>query len=62
MATKPMRQPTIYEAVKTKLGREPNHVELTAEVRRILQEAADERLVAQAEAGRLPHQRKGKRR
>ena len=33
------RKPTIYEALKAKLGREPKHNELTAEVRRILDEA-----------------------
>ena len=52
---------TVYEALKTKLGREPSNAELKAEVQRILQEAADERLIAAAEAGRLHHQRKGKR-
>jgi hypothetical protein len=57
-----MRQPTIYEALKARLGREPSNAELKADVQRILQEASDVALVAAAEAGRLPHQRKGKRR
>lgn len=30
------RKPTIYEALKAKLGREPTHEELKADVRRIL--------------------------
>jgi hypothetical protein len=33
-----MRKPTIYEALKTKLGREPSNAELKAEVKRILHE------------------------
>ena len=45
---------TIYEALKTKLNREPTHAELKAEVKRIL----DEALVERAEAGKLTHQRK----
>lgn len=48
---------TIYEALACKLGREPTHAELKAEVKRILQEA----LVERAEQGRLPHQRKARR-
>lgn len=47
------RKPTIYEVLRDKLGREPTHAELCADVRRILTEARIER----AEAGRLPHQR-----
>ncbi len=31
-----MRKPTIYEALKAKLGREPSNAELKAEVKRIL--------------------------
>ena len=31
-----MRKPTIYEALKAKLGREPSHNELVADVNRIL--------------------------
>lgn len=30
------RQPTIYEVLKAKLGREPTNAELNAEVKRIL--------------------------
>lgn len=47
-------RPTIYEALKIKLGREPSHNELTAEVKRIL----NEQLIERAEAGKLRHQRK----
>jgi len=32
-------KPTIYEALKLKLGREPNHQEITKDVKRILDEA-----------------------
>ena len=45
---------TIYEALKTKLGREPTNDELKADVKRILQEA----LVSRAEKGKLPHQKR----
>ena len=31
-----MKTPTIYEALKAKLGREPSHNELVADVKRIL--------------------------
>ena len=31
-----MRKPTVYEALKEKLGREPTHDELVADVKRIL--------------------------
>lgn len=31
-----MKQPTIYEALKEKLKREPTHNELVSEVKRIL--------------------------
>ena len=34
------RKPTIYEALRTKIGREPTHAELVADVRRILEEAS----------------------
>jgi hypothetical protein len=34
---------TIYEALRAKLGREPTHAELVADVRRILREAHEER-------------------
>jgi hypothetical protein len=52
-----VRKPTIYEALRDKLGREPTNPELRAEVERIKQSA----LVELAEKGRLPHQRSGKR-
>jgi len=35
-------KPTIYEVLKEKLGREPTHKELVAEVKRILTEARNE--------------------
>lgn len=38
-----IRKPTIYEALKAKLGREPTHAELCADVKRILTEGAAER-------------------
>jgi hypothetical protein len=44
---------TIYAILKRKLGREPTHAELCADVRRILTEGTVER----ATAGKLPHQR-----
>jgi hypothetical protein len=37
-------KPTIYEALRDKLGREPTHAELCADVRRILSEAHNERV------------------
>lgn len=49
------RKPTIYEALRAKLGREPTHAELKADVQRILDEAH----AATAAAGRLPYQRMG---
>lgn len=36
-----MKKPTIYEALKAKLGREPKHSELCNEVRRILFEVEE---------------------
>jgi hypothetical protein len=48
------RRPTIYEALRDRIGREPTSAEITAECRRILAEGTAER----AEAGKLPHQRK----
>lgn len=48
-----MRKPTIYEALRAKLGREPKHSEITAECKRIIAEAC----VELAEAGKLKHQR-----
>lgn len=50
----PKKEPTIYEALRAKLGREPTNAELCADVRRILDDCTRER----AEAGKLPHQRK----
>lgn len=47
-------KPTVYEALREKLGREPTHAELCTDVRRILAESTREL----AEAGRLKHQRK----
>lgn len=49
-----MRKPTIYEALRDKLGREPTRDELRAEFRRILEEVAIDR----ATAGKMRHQRK----
>lgn len=49
-----MRKPTIYEALRDKLGREPTNAELKADVERIKREAVEEL----ASNGRLPHQRK----
>lgn len=56
----PTRKPTIWQALATKLGREPSHAEACAEVKRILSEASDADLVARATRGALPHQRKRK--
>lgn len=47
------RKPTIYEALKAKLGREPSHAELVADVKRILSEVT----VNLAMQGNLRHQR-----
>jgi hypothetical protein len=49
-----MRKPTIYEVLRDKLGREPTHAELVADVKRILEES----LVERAGRGQLPHQRR----
>jgi len=49
-----MKKPTIYEALKVRLGREPSHSELVAEVRRILLEGQ----IELASAGKLAHQQK----
>lgn len=38
------RKPTIYAALKAKLGREPSHTELVEDVKRILSEARAERI------------------
>jgi hypothetical protein len=53
-----MRSPTIYEVLREKLGREPTNAELKADVQRILQEST----VELAMQGKLPHQRKKRRR
>lgn len=47
------RKPTIYEALRTKLGREPTNAELCADVKRILQDG----LIKMAEQGKLAHQK-----
>lgn len=52
-----VRKPTIYEALRAKLGREPTDAELKADVERIKREAVDEL----ARLGKLPHQRRGRR-
>ena len=44
---------TIYAVLKRKLGREPTHAELVADVRRILTSVS----VELATQGKLPHQR-----
>lgn len=49
-----MRKPTIYEALRSKLGREPTHAEIKADVKRILADGLRE----MAERGQLAHQRK----
>lgn len=49
-----MRKPTIYEALRQKLGRAPTNAELKADVQRILTEATQD----QASRGRLKHQRR----
>lgn len=49
-----MGKPTIYEALRTRIGREPTNAELKAEVERIKSESVQEL----AENGRLLHQRK----
>ncbi len=52
-----MRKPTVYEVLRDKLGREPTHAEVTADVRRILTEST----VELASQGKLPFQRKRQR-
>jgi hypothetical protein len=49
-----MIKPTIYEALAQKLGREPTHAEIKADVDRILQDG----LIERAEAGQLAHQKR----
>lgn len=46
-----MRQPTIYETLRAKLGREPTNAELRADVQRIKEDGLREA----AERGRLQH-------
>ncbi len=48
------RKPTIYEALRAKLGREPTHAELCNDVKRILAEGVQE----MAARGKLTHQKK----
>lgn len=45
---------TIYQALKTRLNREPTNAELKAEVQRI----KDAGLIEAAERGKLKHQRR----
>lgn len=52
------RKPTIYEALRDKIGREPTHNELTAEVKRILAEASEEIMQKRAAEEKLPWQRR----
>jgi aconitase B len=47
-------KPTIYQALCTKLGRQPTNAELKAEVTRIKQDA----VIELAQAGKLPHQKR----
>jgi hypothetical protein len=49
-----LKQPTIYEALAEKLGREPTNKEICADVKRILTDG----LIERAEAGKLKHQRR----
>jgi hypothetical protein len=57
LAGAPVRKPTIYEALKAKLEREPTNAELAADVERILLEG----LCEAAEKGKLPYQRRTRR-
>lgn len=49
---------TIWNKLAAKLGREPTNAEGAEEVKRILNEASNERLQNQAAKGRLSWQRK----
>jgi len=49
-----MRKQTVYEVLRQKLGREPSHVEMTEDVKRILREAVQEA----AAKGKLSFQRR----
>lgn len=52
-----MIKQTIYQVLKTKLGREPSHAELVADCKRILAEGLQER----AAQGRLQQQQQQQR-
>ena len=52
-----VKKPTIHEALREKLGREPTNSELKADVDRIKQEG----LAEAATQGKLRHQRKSKK-
>lgn len=47
-----MKQPTIFEALRAKLGREPTNAECKEDVFRILREAADEAIASSSRSGR----------
>ena len=47
-----MRKPTIYEALRAKLGREPTNDEIKADVRRIIREAREALIRQTVAAGR----------
>lgn len=49
-------KPTIYEALRDKLGREPTNAEIKADVKRILEDG----LIELASKGKLRHQRRRK--
>ncbi len=51
-----MIRPTIYQTLKVKLGREPTHAELKADVKRILTEALVESAM---KADRVPEHGQG---
>lgn len=55
----PGRPPTIWEALATKLGREPTNEEAAADVRRILREGHDDAITR---AGRAQDRALGRRR
>lgn len=56
-----MKQPTIYDNLIRKLGRKPTYQEIKDEVMRILQSQIYGRFDDRVEAGKLSHQRKGKK-
>jgi hypothetical protein len=49
---------TIWNKLAAKLGREPTNAEATNEVKRILNENAETRMIEQAGKGQLPWQRR----